>query len=107
MSAHDDVHARGIWATGIVSVGIGVVAVIVATVIGDGRLATRGSQAAPPLPSGSAIPERTSILDTRRGLDAQRAAREELGRYGWVDRERGIARIPIERAMDLVADGGP
>lgn len=32
----------------------------------------------------------------------------DLDSYGWVDRDAGIARIPIERAMDLVAkDGGP
>ena len=32
----------------------------------------------------------------------------DLDAYGWVDRDAGIARIPIERAMDLVAqDGGP
>jgi hypothetical protein len=28
---------------------------------------------------------------------------EQLNSYGWVDRSRGIARIPIERAMDLIA----
>jgi hypothetical protein len=26
--------------------------------------------------------------------------------YGWLDREAGVARIPIERAMDLVAERG-
>jgi len=31
-----------------------------------------------------------------------------LDRYGWVDRDRGIARIPITRAMALIAEGqGP
>ena len=32
--------------------------------------------------------------------------RRELERYGWVDRARGVARIPIGRAMDLVVRGG-
>jgi hypothetical protein len=32
--------------------------------------------------------------------DQQRAT---LSRYEWVDRSQGIVRIPIERAMDLVA----
>ena len=27
-----------------------------------------------------------------------------LSRYGWVDRERGVAQIPIERAMQWLAD---
>lgn len=29
----------------------------------------------------------------------------ELGRFSWVDRGRGLVRIPIETAMDLVARG--
>lgn len=28
---------------------------------------------------------------------------EELTTYGWVDKEKGTVRIPIERAMELVA----
>ncbi|MGI6455806.1 MAG: hypothetical protein ACOX5R_09340 [bacterium] len=33
----------------------------------------------------------------------QRIMRERLHRYEWIDRERGIVRIPIERAMEIVA----
>jgi hypothetical protein len=29
-----------------------------------------------------------------------------LGSYGWVDRKAGVVRIPIERAMDLIAERG-
>jgi hypothetical protein len=35
---------------------------------------------------------------------AERKERE-LGSYGWVDRDRGVVRIPIDRAMDLVEQG--
>lgn len=28
---------------------------------------------------------------------------EELNTYGWVDKDKGTVRIPIERAMELVA----
>jgi len=31
---------------------------------------------------------------------------ETLSSYGWVDRKAGIVRIPIDRAMDLVAERG-
>ena len=31
---------------------------------------------------------------------------EELTTYGWVDRRQGVARIPIERAMELLATRG-
>lgn len=37
-------------------------------------------------------------------LNALRTREEiELNSYGWVDRTNGIVRIPIERAMDLLA----
>jgi hypothetical protein len=32
--------------------------------------------------------------------------RDRLSSYGWVDREAGIVRIPIDRAMDLLAERG-
>jgi len=34
--------------------------------------------------------------------DLRDAQRRELAGWGWVDRDAGIARIPIDRAMDLV-----
>jgi hypothetical protein len=39
---------------------------------------------------------------------AQMRARDllELTTYGWIDRKAGIARIPIERAMQLLAERG-
>jgi len=35
-------------------------------------------------------------------------AREDaiLGSYGWVDRQAGIGRIPIDRAVDLLLEKG-
>jgi hypothetical protein len=38
----------------------------------------------------------------RRDLEARRG---RLGTYGWVDRKSGVVRIPIERAMELSAQG--
>jgi hypothetical protein len=29
-----------------------------------------------------------------------------LGSYGWIDRERGIVRLPIDRAIALLAEKG-
>jgi hypothetical protein len=31
---------------------------------------------------------------------------QHLSTYGWVDRQNGTARIPIERAMDIIAEQG-
>ena len=51
--------------------------------------------------------EQTPIRETERGLEVVREQRRSLERWGWADRSRGIARVPIERAIDLVvADGG-
>ncbi|HXI58176.1 MAG TPA: hypothetical protein VNO55_19050 [Polyangia bacterium] len=39
-------------------------------------------------------------------LDKWRAERSEaLNSYGWVDRKRGVAHIPIEKALELLAGG--
>ena len=36
----------------------------------------------------------------------QRANNLDLGSYGWMDRDKGVVRVPIARAMDLVAERG-
>ena len=36
----------------------------------------------------------------------QQTNNDELGGYGWVDRGKGVVRLPIDRAMDLVAQRG-
>jgi hypothetical protein len=48
-------------------------------------------------------------LQTRPYADLQsfRAAEDAaLGEYEWVDREHGIARVPVSRAIDIVAEKG-
>jgi hypothetical protein len=51
----------------------------------------------PPVPRLQSLPRD----DLQRFRDAQTAALET---YGWVDRNAGIVRLPIERAMDLVVE---
>ena len=38
--------------------------------------------------------------------DLRDAETRQLESYGWVDKEHGVVRIPIERAMDLIAQRG-
>jgi hypothetical protein len=46
-------------------------------------------------------------IDERTQLDQIRLQEEEtLATYGWVDQKAGVVRIPIERAMDLIAQRG-
>ena len=62
----------------------------------------------PGAPTTIGTVEQTLILDAQRGPKEQASARAKLGALEWVDRDAGLARIPIERAMDLVVarDGG-
>lgn len=46
--------------------------------------------------------EQTPIWDAERGLDLRRAQLRELQSWGWVDRNAGIAKIPIDQAIDIV-----
>lgn len=46
-------------------------------------------------------------LQTAPSAELRRMREHEeavLSSYGWVDRDRGVARIPIERAMDLLVE---
>lgn len=56
-------------------------------------------QPLPPEPRLQPSPERE--LAAYRAEQAARATS-----YGWVDREAGVARIPVERAMELLAARG-
>ena len=47
--------------------------------------------------------EQNALEPRRRMLAEENAA---LTTYGWVDRNAGIVRIPIERAMDLLVERG-
>jgi hypothetical protein len=64
-------------------------------------------------------PPRPPIRVTREGVEPRlqvngpaelRAMREaedrELNTYGWIDRDAGIVRIPIDRAIDILAQKG-
>jgi hypothetical protein len=62
-------------------------------------LAAELARGEPPLPRLQAAP----IEDLRRLRQLEGAL---LERYSWVDREKGIVRLPIERAMELLAERG-
>jgi hypothetical protein len=72
--------------------------------------AVRVARPGPPIPAdlGSskiAMVEQQLFDRSRRG-ELDRTAREErLRSYGWVDRRQGVVHVPIDRAMELVAEG--
>jgi hypothetical protein len=66
----------------------------------------------PPLPvppelgqSKIGLVEQQLFESATRGERDRAARKERLGSYGWVDRKAGVVRIPIERAMELTAQG--
>jgi hypothetical protein len=49
--------------------------------------------------------EQQLFESAHRGAQDREARKKQLGSYGWVDRKAGVVRIPIERAMELSAEG--
>ncbi len=47
--------------------------------------------------------EETPVEDLRKFREAEE---RKLNGYGWIDREAGVVRIPIARAMELLAQRG-
>lgn len=63
-----------------------------------GPEASAGHFAAPaPLLQSAPQPERAAYFADKE---------QRIGSYGWVDRKAGIARIPVEQAMQLMAGQG-
>lgn len=107
---HRDINVR-------VIVGFGLALVIAAIVVHLGlywllwrfeRIAAERApeispiEVTPPMP-----PEPGLRVSPPADLAAMRAAEEKvLETYGWVDKERKIVRIPIDRAMELLAERG-
>jgi hypothetical protein len=62
---------------------------------------------APDLKPLARFPAPQLEIDPHLGLLALRAREDaELNQYGWVDRTNGVVRIPIRRAMELIAQRG-
>jgi hypothetical protein len=53
--------------------------------------------------NGAPMLEVIEGIELRKDLVQQE---EQLNTYGWVDQKAGVAHIPIERAMDLIAQRG-
>lgn len=106
-----DVNARAIFWIGVVMI---IAAVVIHTVVWwlfdafDRREAQKGRPPAtlvntpPPAP-----PETRLQTDAPADLEELRAAKEhELESYGWVDRQKGAVRIPVEQAMTILVRRG-
>jgi hypothetical protein len=52
-------------------------------------------------PHGNTYEAKRAEAREKKLNDARKAATQELNSYAWVDKGKGIARIPIDRAMEL------
>src|SRR6476661_6827437 len=52
-------------------------------------------------PHGNSYEQKRAEAREKKVNDARNAATQELNSYAWVDKGKGIARIPIDRAMEL------
>jgi hypothetical protein len=108
----DDVVAGGRLATvGLVAIVVGAVGVLVAALVVyqvTGSLQPNASGPRGPQPGPTAIARvlQTPIWDAEAGIDRRERQRRGLERLEWVNRRGGMARIPIEAAMDLVVKEG-
>ncbi len=96
--------AAGAWMS-FAAVGVVVAGAILVAVSGALRPAAPASDAGEgPLPAGRTISgvEQTPILDWKAGIDLRERQRAELEVWGWADRDGGVARIPIDQAIDVV-----
>lgn len=100
------VVAAALIAVMIVGAAVGMRFVLFYYLERDARL----SPAANPLAAaaGPRLPPEPRLLPKpEEQLDALRVEEDEtLTTYGWVDRDEGVVRIPIEQAMELVAQRG-
>jgi hypothetical protein len=117
MSAHDFevrqeedlVASRSLLHVAAVSIAVGAIGVLAAgwlLSIRDGAVKPNFAGRDGPRAAPSAISslEQTPIWGEPVGEERQAAQRHELESWGWVNRDAGVAHIPIERAMDLVVE---
>jgi hypothetical protein len=72
--------------------------------------AVRAERPGPPIPpeigsSKIAMLEQQLFDRSRRGAIDRTAREERLRSYGWVDPRQGVVHIPVDRAMELIAEG--
>ena len=73
--------------------------------LASGVIADSGQDVSPP-PSAS-LKEPALQVDEAAELEEMRTKENELlSSYGWVDKDAGIVRIPIDRAIELTAEQG-
>ncbi len=107
-----ELNVRAIVVTGVGLVGILVVSAALMWPLAT-TLRDRGRAADPPPPmlpearQRAMPPEPRLQISPERELREMRAEEERvLGSYAWVDEAGGVARVPVDRAIELVLEFG-
>ncbi|MGC8667737.1 MAG: hypothetical protein ACP5VE_06465 [Chthonomonadales bacterium] len=95
--------ALGIFIGGTALVTYGIFKLFVAPVVPGAEQSPGLTAPLPPPPAPNPALQPAPRLDLKKWREDEDAA---MNSYGWVDRRKGIVRIPVERAMDLLAAGG-
>lgn len=104
-SNEDGINISKIIAVGVVSLVIFAISAVIAWAIlraDEKKLRERGIA---PVPAEVGKPEINLIdmihFDADNRLEVWKAAKaKRLGSYGWVDRDKGLIHMPIDKAMD-------
>lgn len=102
----DRVQGARIWWIIVYGVVVGAAGVGVSSFILHERTPDppRATSAAPSVaPRTIASIEQTQVRATAAGEDLRARQQRELEGFRWVDRDAGVAAIPIERAMAIIA----
>jgi hypothetical protein len=99
---------RGALVTRLVvgAIVVGAIAVLVSSALLAAWKKSIGSVSTPAYPVASTVAgiHQTNVRAPPDGLRQNQAASRALGEYRYVDREHQIAQIPIEQAMEWLAD---
>ena len=105
-----EVNARGIFtfALGLVALGVLIHAVLGLVMQGFSGREARGRAVRPPFFAVEVEPP-APRLQGNPGVELMQFKQQELDQlnhYHWIDKQAGLARIPIDRAMDILARTG-
>ncbi len=90
----------------VIALGLGLALLVILGLVVAGIIVARFAQpvdAPPPVSQRETIPQGDSNQELERRRQ-QASERRELQSYGWSDREKNRARVPIERAIELVGE---
>lgn len=99
----------------VVRVGAGLATMVIVSMVGmvylfralDEAVEVRLPAYASPAKDLTPPPPRVSPTQSKQLQELRAEHRRILNSYGWVDEQAGIARVPIDRAIELVAEELP